>query len=423
MSINNTFSIQQPNNLKRYACRFISCIGLYSLLFFSHSLQAHPNECANISAPAIFLSESELVCLQKIKVVNGADIQFYKVALQWLGAAAPTKFSIISVEPDSADADSHHSFSVTTGILSLSTIDIPTTYGTERYAANFVFKQENGINLFELSTANVYDNPNYIPKETWKPFGMLSADERRAVDLLGQSLPYAQLADAIYDFSNNTIGAWQLIQQESKDSGMQAGLFNNNETGELVLAFRGTESCEFPCSFAETKESVLDLAADALLSFGESGPQFRHAFNFAQQVLDNYPEYKITVTGHSLGGGLAQAVGAVFQLKTFAFNSAPVPADFFVEHPTSLTADELNNIIHVISDIRDPVSHADDSGQTYLNANHAAPLIHFDFDAKEVQPETVNRLADLYALRFKKHGMTELFDNASALIMLYQQGW
>ncbi|OQK18692.1 hypothetical protein AU255_05925 [Methyloprofundus sedimenti] len=396
---------------------------LSGFLAYTHLAAAHPSECLDETAPAVYLPAAEIVCLQQIKVSNGDDIQFYKASLQWMGAENPNKFALISADIDQSIKDSQHSYSIETGKLSLPTVDIPATYGTERYAATLVFKQENGMSLFELSSINTYINPDYIPNQTWKPYGMLNQMERRSVNLLGESLPYAQLADAIYDFGNISVGDWELVYQESKVSGMQAGIYSNPKTGDLVLAFRGTETCAFPCSINETKESALDLAADALLSFGESSPQFQHAFNLAQTLVDSFSDHHIIVTGHSLGGGLAQAVGAVFKLTTYAFNSAPVPDDFFAEHPTELTAEELNETIHVISDVHDPVSHADNIGLTYQKAAHVSPLIQFDFEAKEIQPDIKDSLAELYELRFNRHSITELIGNASNLLSIYQQGW
>ncbi|MDH5553197.1 MAG: lipase, partial [Nitrosomonas sp.] len=128
----------------------------------------------------------------------------------------------------------------------------------------------------------------------------------------------------------------------------------------------------------------------------------------------------IYVTGHSLGGGLAQGVGALFGLETFAFNSAPVPDDFFDSHDVLLSDAALQEIIHVIGDIRDPVSNTDETGTFYLNADHISPLVQFDFKLKEVLPQ---RLGELDKLRFNRHSITTFVDNATSLLMVYGEGW
>ena len=79
--------------------------------------------------------------------------------------------------------------------------------------------------LFELAKVEIYNNPEYVPIRDWKPYGMLFPEERRAVDLLGRSISYAQLADAIYDFDNIIVGSWELIESIGKNSGMDAGVY------------------------------------------------------------------------------------------------------------------------------------------------------------------------------------------------------
>ena len=400
-------------------------ISLTSLLVYTNIAQAHPAECMNKAEQAIFLQSSGIVCLQKIKVTDNSGTKYFKASLKWLGTENPNKFQLVTLDTDSSSEENTPSFSLKTGVLNLPRVDIPEIYGTNRYSVDLVLKQENDINIFELMSAASYTNPDYDQDKDWKPYAMLSTTERQAIKLLDQSLPYAQLANAIYSFDSSSINGWELVEQVSKDSGMQAGAYINRNTEELVIAFRGAEACaDFFCSFQAIKESVLDLAADALLSFGTSGPQFRHAFNFAEDIMSRYPDYKIKVTGHSLGGGLAQAIGSTFGLETFAFNSAPVPNDFFAEHPTDLSDEALKDIIHVIADIDDPVSHADDSGKSYLNAAHVSPLLQLDFDEKEILPDiNLDRLTDLYTNRFDKHNMTEFMDRTSKLLTIYAQGW
>lgn len=399
-------------------------LGLISLAVYSNFAQAHPEECLNETAHAVFLPKSGIVCLQKIKVIDSSGTQFYKASLKWQGLDNSNQFEFVTVDTDSSAEGDTPSFSIDNGVLKLPMVDIPEAFGTNRYKVELVLKQDSGVDLFDLTFATPYINPDYVPGDAWKPYAQLSATKRQAVNLLGQSLPFAHIANAVYSFDETLINDWELIEQISKDSGMQAGLYQNQQTDELLIAFRGTEACDFSCSFKELKESVLDLAADTLLSFGESGPQFRHAFNFAEDIIARYPESNIKVTGHSLGGGLAQAIGTTFNLETFAFNSAPVPKDFFKEHPTDLTESERNEKIHVISDLFDPVSHADESGETYLKAAHVTPLIQFDFDGKEVLPSLgLDSLEQLYTLRFDTHSMTNLIDGITEILDVYAKGW
>lgn len=379
--------------------------------------RATVSECSTLTAPATYIESSGLVCLQKIVASDTSGEQIYKAALQWMGIDNPNRFRLIGADFDEAFDTHSPTFSFTSGVLTLPKIDIPRLYGTERYAVNLTRVPDTGDDaefVFELGSVALFNNTDYVPNEDWKPYGMLLSHERRAVDLLGKSIPYAKLADAIYDFDNTVVDSWDLIETIDRSSGMQAGVFQNRDNGDLVIAYRGTETCLFCTDF------LLDKAADAALVFGFAHDQFKHAFNFAQAMVAKYPGHKITVTGHSLGGGLAQAAGAALGLETFAFNSSPVPDDFFDDYPLALPLDQLDDLIFVIADVHDPVSNTDESGDFYLNAAHVTPLIQFDFDLKEVIPDTVSDLEDL---RFDRHSITRLANNAISLIGIYQSGW
>ena len=403
---------------------YVILIGWAVLMAATSMARALPEDCLDLTAPAAFLETNGLVCLQKVIVADQGDTQLFKASLQWLGVDNPNQFKLLSAEFDHAASETDSpTFSAADGLLILPKVDIPKQFGTERYTVSLAWvpgADDSTVSLFELAKIATYINPDYVPNVTWKPYGMLHPEERRAVDILGRSIPYAQLADAIYDFDNITVDTWELIESISKSSGMQAGVYNNRDTGELTLAFRGTEACSFPCSLSETKAYLLDVAADTALTLGFVNDQFKHAFNFAQDVVNRYPGRKITVTGHSLGGGLAQAVGAVLGLETFAFNSSPVPDDFFDSYPLSLTSEQLEEIIYVIADIHDPVSNTDETGKFYLNADHVTPLIQFNFDLKEIAPD---QSFDFDELRFDRHSITKLFNNATSLISTFREGW
>lgn len=409
--------------MKNRCLYYVGLMSFVTLMSVASLARALPDECLDLTAPVTFLEASGLVCLQKIVIADETDTQRYKASLQWLGIDNPSRFELLIVEFDDVSERDSPIYSTTSGLLTLPKVDVPKLFGTERYTVNLITVpniDDPATMLFELAKVDIYNNPDYVPIRDWKPYGMLFPEERRAADLLGRSIPYAQLADAIYDFDNVAVGSWDLIVSNGKSSGMDAGVYRNRDTDELVLAFRGTETCDFPCSFKETEDFTRDVIADTAIGIGTVSDQFKDAFNFAQDIVNRYPISKITVTGHSLGGGLAQAVGATLGLETFAFNSSPVPDHFFDTYTITLSNEQLQELIYVIADIHDPVSNTDETGKLYVDSHHVTPLIQFNFDLKEIMP---NESVKLKNLRFDRHRITEFHDNAVNLINIYQAGW
>lgn len=399
-------------------------IGIITLMGVSAMTQALPEDCQVLSAPVTYIETNGLVCMQKVIVADEAgNQQFFKASLQWLGLENPNRFRLESVELDTISEFNSPIFTEINGLLTLPKVDIPKLFGTERYVVNLMLvpdSENTGDTLFELTKADIYNNPDYVPGRDWKPYGMLLPNERRAVDILGRSIPYAQLADAIYDFDNVTVGSWELIKSTGTNTGMDAGVYRNNDTLELVIAFRGTDTCDFPCSIKELNDLRLDVTADTAIGIGTVSDQFKDAFSFAQDIVNGNPGSKIIVTGHSLGGGLAQAVGATLGLETFAFNSSPVPNRFFDTYTITLPEEQLQDLIFVIADIHDPVSNTDETGQFYSDSQHVTGLIQFNFELREIIP---SQPVDLNDLRFDRHSITKFSDNSVNLISLYQAGW
>jgi hypothetical protein len=84
-------------------------------------------------------------------------------------------------------------------------------------------------------------------------------------------------------------------------------------SNEIVISYAGTYDKSFP-----------DLLADLNLAQGVSNTQLLQAAQYYLDVKAGAPEgTTITLTGHSLGGGLASLVAVFFGVKATTFDQAP----------------------------------------------------------------------------------------------------
>ncbi len=90
-------------------------------------------------------------------------------------------------------------------------------------------------------------------------------------------------------------------------TGMQASIIKDNDN--IVIAFAGTNS-------------PMDIFhSDAAMGLKLLPIQHKEALRIYEQVREQYPNVKIILTGHSLGGSLAQIVGAIHDVETVTFNA------------------------------------------------------------------------------------------------------
>lgn len=111
-----------------------------------------------------------------------------------------------------------------------------------------------------------------------------------------------------------------LAHADNPKTGFQATAYRRVDTAEVVIAYRGTEF---------DREPVHDGLVDTGMALAGVNGQARDAEAFTRQVLAqaktdasraNQP-LQITVTGHSLGGTLAQLEAHKFGLKGETFNA------------------------------------------------------------------------------------------------------
>ena len=108
---------------------------------------------------------------------------------------------------------------------------------------------------------------------------------------------------------------WRKIKSYNDRNGFQAFLYKNNDNN-IVLSFRGTEIQKL-----KNAEVFKDLYSDAQLALEILPLQYSSANALYQEIKKGYPNFEITVTGHSLGGSLAQLVSAANDCPAVTFNA------------------------------------------------------------------------------------------------------
>lgn len=107
---------------------------------------------------------------------------------------------------------------------------------------------------------------------------------------------------------------------DNPKTGFQATAYQRVDTGEIVIAYRGTEF---------GREALRDGGVDAGMALAGVNAQGADAKVFTQRVLshakadalENGKPMNVTVTGHSLGGTLAEMEAHKFGLKGETFNA------------------------------------------------------------------------------------------------------
>ncbi|WOB50966.1 hypothetical protein NYR97_06170 [Xanthomonas hydrangeae] len=144
------------------------------------------------------------------------------------------------------------------------------------------------------------------------------------------SQQYAALADDSYKMPRETgpesspvdIGgvSYKRLEYMDRPSGYQGIIYQRADTGEIVVAHRGTEFDRQP------KQD--GLYADGGMFTGRHNNQAadaveltQHALKYAEKFGKDGKTPEVTVTGHSLGGNLAQVTAHHFGLKGETFNA------------------------------------------------------------------------------------------------------
>lgn len=167
-------------------------------------------------------------------------------------------------------------------------------------ASDEEFEKDQGVG-FQEAVKTIQD----VTKRSPEPLS--SEASKKALD-------YAQLAYESYNNGASGIAAqngWNRMDRISKDSGFQADVYRKGD--RIVIAYRGTDT-----------NSGVDWKANAsaLLNPLAAPEQYNQALDLVDDVRERFPDAAISLTGHSLGGGLASYAGYKRSIPTVTFNAA-----------------------------------------------------------------------------------------------------
>ncbi len=122
---------------------------------------------------------------------------------------------------------------------------------------------------------------------------------------------YAKLAGAAYQDKGAPKG-WERLPDKPQDNnvGYDCAAFRKIGTKEIVIAHRGTEPIRFDGDWTANLQMGLRKVPD----------QYEYARKFLEQIKDTYRDATLSLTGHSLGGALAQLQAAQTGLSAVTFN-------------------------------------------------------------------------------------------------------
>jgi RTX calcium-binding nonapeptide repeat (4 copies)/Lipase (class 3) len=142
---------------------------------------------------------------------------------------------------------------------------------------------------------------------------------------MASTLDLASLAGASYNDNRAAINrfpvpqGWALYSSVPSDlqTGFEARTFQSGS--EIVISYAGTD-------FSTPNPLAPDMRANNALGTGAWSPQLLQAAEYYLQVKAANPSVPVTLTGHSLGGGLAALVGVFFGVPSVTFDQAPFAA-------------------------------------------------------------------------------------------------
>ena len=220
------------------------------------------------------------------------------------------------------------------------------------------------------------------------------------IDTIIDNSLYLTIAKYILEYKNIykaedkriTKNSWKTMDVAYNEvNGFKAGLYKNIYTGEYIVSYGGTTANSVKNVLGKNYDKLIDAVTDmSLLGMFSLGQPYQ-ALSYldrAKKIINKDGGGEISaITGHSLGGGLAQYAGLYSGIKTVTFNTAPLPYNYLAS-AISFTnkidlefdgllnsvkfrnADKITNIMtpyDPVSTISTAIMSLDDSNMLYLS--------------------------------------------------------
>ena len=182
----------------------------------------------------------------------------------------------------------------------------------------------------------VYENIDYDhPENNQEIDGYKPVSAERAKEILGKD--------------------WKYFLNQDEDNGFYATLFED-KNGNVVVAYRGTD----------VGAGINDIKEDVVQALGISSDQYDASVDLAKQVKEAKNEGAITgevsITGHSLGGGLATAAGSRTGYSTYTYNAAAVHDKTYERNQMEKNTNHIQSYIGT----KDPLNAVQDNREIVL---------------------------------------------------------